>query len=113
MYCNVSPPIPSPSPLHCSLHSPPIRRGERLPLGAPGYYISWKAAPGAAEEEALQLMRLEPIACKLAAVHREAGQDAYFTISMDHTGDLQIAHELQVEWPKYVSLYTFIGWKLF
>jgi hypothetical protein len=49
-------------------------------------------------------MRLEPIACKLAAVHREAGQDAYFTISMDRTGDLQIAHELQVEWPKYVSL---------
>lgn len=50
-----------------------------------------------------QLTRISPIACKLAAVHREAGSDPYFTITMDHTGDAQVAHELQVEWPKYAG----------
>ncbi len=50
--------------------------------------------------DAAQLTRVAPIACKLAAVHREAGADPYFTITMDQTNDADVAHELQVEWPK-------------
>lgn len=58
-------------------------------------HCSTDTAPAAA-----QLMRISPIACKLAAVHKEGGGEPYFTVSMDQTGDVQIAHELQVEWPK-------------
>lgn len=46
------------------------------------------------------LDRLCAVPCKLAAVHREVGEDPYFTIEIDRTGDAAMAHELQVEWPK-------------
>lgn len=74
-------------------------------------FLSWKpvgASPSDAADSAsndgtataTQLMKITPIPCKLAAVHKEGGADPFFTISMDYTGDVNIAHELQVEWPK-------------
>lgn len=106
--------------MYCTLlrlQSPTIRRDERPEVGSPGQYLSWKAltaidpllsavissSGGTLGADCPQLTRIAPIACKLAAVHKEAGSDPYFTISMDHTGDAQVAHELQVEWPKYVA----------
>lgn len=104
--------------LVCRLQSPTIRRDERLALGSPGQYLSWKVLPAsdavlvhsgvmmsqpsgsASSGDSAQPTRISPIACKVAAVHKEAGADPYFTITMDHTGDTTISHELQVEWPK-------------
>lgn len=48
----------------------------------------------------IPIVRVSPVPCKLAAVHKEAGAEPYFTIAMDLTGDVNAAHELQVEWPK-------------
>jgi hypothetical protein len=68
-------------------------------------YLNWKPASGSGPSTLASgvsgaLSRISAIPCKLAAVHREAGSDPYFTIAMDHTGDAAVAHELQVEWPK-------------
>ena len=91
------------------LQSPCLSRHEKPALGAPGLYINWKTTPALDAErergtrniaEVCSMTSLRPIACKLAAVHREGGEDPYFTIAMDHTGDTAVAHELQVEWPK-------------
>lgn len=83
--------------------SPPLGRDERPALGAPGLYLNWK--PAGNQGAGVPGMKLiSAIPCKLAAVHREAGADPYFTIAMDRTGDAALAHELQVEWPKYELL---------
>lgn len=82
-----------------------LERDQRSEQGAPGMYLNWKPTPGSGPSTlgsgvSGALSRVSAIPCKLAAVHREAGSDPYFTIAMDHTGDAAVAHELQVEWPK-------------
>lgn len=57
-------------------------------------------SPAASSSDSACLTRVTAIPGKLAAVHREAGADPYFTVEIDRTGDASIAHELQVEWPK-------------
>ena len=97
------------------LQSPGLDRDSRVLTGSTGMYLHWKKVPplyttaaekppagtgmsGSAASEAL--VRVTAIPCKVAAMHREAGSDPYFTIAMDFTGDTTVAHELQVEWPK-------------
>ena len=78
-------------PIYGRLRSP---RGQALSAGTTVHYIQKNSTPN---RDSVSLVAVE---AKVAKVHVEAGQDAYYSIRLSGTG---AAHrEIQTEWHKFV-----------